>query len=98
MAKKQTTKKYTYKELTLEEYDELTLKHQDIGAAAERGNILAELRVIQGQLLYFSRYTNLPSEDDQFHQHANGIGLSIRTIENMPSYEDNVGCRECGSI
>lgn len=81
--------------LTLDEYDELTLENQVKGAGWERGKIIAELERRHRQLLDFSRDTHLPSEDDQFRHHANGIYLAIRIINNIRPYEDNVGCPEC---
>jgi hypothetical protein len=84
-----------YRDYTLDEYDELTLEQQSIGAGWERGKIIAELERRHRQLLDFSRDTRLPSEDDQFRHHANGLYLAIQIINNMRSYEDNVGCPEC---
>lgn len=81
--------------LTLDEYDELTMKNQIAGAGWERGKIIAELERRSAQLRVFSRNTRLPSEDDQFMHHANGLDLAIKLINNLREYEDNVGCPEC---
>lgn len=92
---KKDSKRQIYRDYTLDEYDELTMENQILGASLERGKIITELERRARQLLDFSRDTRLPSEDDQFRHHANGVFLAIQIIKNLREYEDNVGCPEC---
>lgn len=81
--------------LTLDEYDELTMEHQILGASLERGHILAELERRAGQLREFSDKCGLITSADQFAQHARGMEMALSFIRNLRKYEDNVGCPEC---
>ena len=92
---KKPKKKEHVHTLTLDEYDELTLQHQGIGAAYERGNIVAELTRRAEQLRHFSEAADLTPSHDVFAQEARGVEMAIRLIEKVRKYEDNVGCPEC---
>lgn len=81
--------------LTLDEYDELTMKNQIAGAGWERGKIIAELERRVVQLREFSDKCGLITDADQFAQHARGMEMALRFIRNLREYEDNVGCPEC---
>lgn len=85
-------------ELTLDEYDELTLENQILGAGHERGKIVAELERRAKQLRAFSEAADIVPDWDLFAQHARGMEMAARIIRTLPKYEDNVGCPECGVI
>lgn len=97
MKKKEQSKKITH-QLTLDEYDELTLEHQILGAQGERGMIIAELERRAGQLREFSDKSDFVDGRDVFAQQARGMEMALRFIRNLRGYEDNVGCPECGSF
>ena len=88
-------KRHIYRDYTLDEYDELTLEQQGIGAGSERGNIIAELERRAGQLREFSDKSDFVDGSDVFAQQARGMEMAIRFIRNLREYEDNVGCPEC---
>jgi hypothetical protein len=81
--------------LTLDEYDELTMEHQKLGAQLERGNIVAELQRRATQLREFSDKSDFVDGRDVFAQQARGMEMAIRFINGTREYEDNVGCPEC---
>lgn len=81
--------------LTLDEYDELTMEHQKLGAKLERGNIVAELQRRANQLREFSDKADFVDGRDVFAQQARGMEMAIRFIGSVREYEDNVGCPEC---
>ena len=93
--KKEKPAKRISHELTLDEYDELTMENQILGAGWERGKIIAELERRSAQLREFSDKCGLITDADQFAQHARGMEMAIRFIRNLRKYEDNVGCPEC---
>ena len=92
--KEKSTKKITH-QLTLDEYDELTMENQILGAGWERGKIIAELERRAGQLREFSRMSDFVDGRDVFAQQARGMEMALRFIRNLREYEDNVGCPEC---
>jgi hypothetical protein len=81
--------------LTLDEYDELTMENQILGAKLERGNIVAELQRRADQLREFSDKSDFVDGRDVFAQQARGMEMAIRFIGGVREYEDNVGCPEC---
>lgn len=92
---KKDSKRKVYRDFTLDEFDELTLEHQAIGAGQERGNIVVELQRRAKQLRKFSKAAELVPDRDLFAQRAAGFEMAVRTIQYMRKYEDNVGCPEC---
>jgi hypothetical protein len=95
--KEKSSKKITH-QLTLDEYDELTMENQIFGAKLERGNIIAELQRRAGQLREFSDKSDFVDSRDVFAQQARGMEMAIRFITGVRKYEDNVGCPECESF
>jgi hypothetical protein len=95
MRKKPPTKKDVARELTLDEYDELTMEHQIKGASLERANMIAELERKARQLREFSEVAELVRDHDQFAQHARGMEMAARILKGVRVYEENVGCPEC---
>lgn len=93
--KKEKPAKQITHELTLDEYDELTLENQILGADLERGKIIAELERRSAQLREFSDKCGLTTDADQFAQHARGMEMALRFIRNLRKFEENVGCPEC---
>ena len=92
--KKQKPKKHMHS-LTLDEYDELTMENQILGAGLERGHMIAELERRAEQLREFSDKSGLSPSTDQYAKDANGIEMAINFIRTIRKYEDNVGCPEC---
>lgn len=88
-------KKEPVHKLTLDEYDELTMENQILGAGWERGKIIAELERRAGQLREFSRMSDFTDGRDVFAQQARGVEMAVRFIKGLREYEDNVGCPEC---
>ncbi len=84
--------------LTLDEYDELTLSNQILGASTERGNIMIELNRRIAELMELSDLLCLPNFTEEAKEAARGLSAAMEVIANLPTYEDNVGCRECGVI
>jgi hypothetical protein len=96
--KKEKPVRKIYKELTLDEYDDLTLEHQGIGASCERGNIVTELERRAAQLREFSDKSGLVPSADRYAMDARGLEMAIRFINGVRAYEDNVGCLECDAF
>ena len=92
--KKQKPKKHMHS-LTLDEYDELTMENQILGASLERGHIVSELKRRAEQLREFSRMSDFVDGRDVFAQRASGLEMALRFIHDLREYEDNVGCPEC---
>lgn len=95
MSKKEKSSKKITHQLTLDEYDELTMENQILGADHERGKIIAELERRAGQLREFSNKSDFVDGRDVFAQQARGMEMALRFIRNLRKYEDNVGCPEC---
>lgn len=95
MRKKEKLASKTIHTLTLDEYDELTMENQILGAGWERGKIIAELERRAGQLREFSDKSGLVTDADQYAKDAHGLEMALRFIRNLREYEDNVGCPEC---
>jgi len=93
--KKEKPAKRISHELTLDEYDELTMENQILGASLERGKIVEELERRAEQLRQFSEAADLTPSHDVFAQEARGVEMAIRLIAKIRKYEDNVGCPEC---
>lgn len=87
-----------YKSLTLDEYDELTLAQQSVGAAIERGKIVSELERCAAQMAEFAECMESTKDRNAYARYAFGLQMAVRLINELPIYEDNVGCRECGVI
>ena len=94
MSKKKEAPKVTH-QLTLDEYDELTMEHQILGASLERGKIVEELERRAKQLREFSDKSDFVDGRDVFAQQARGMEMAVRFINATRKYEDNVGCPEC---
>lgn len=84
--------------LTLDEYDDLTLDNQILGASLERGKIIDELERQSSWLMDFAENMESAKDKNIYSRYAYGLKMAIAVIENLPPYEDNVGCRECGVI
>ena len=84
--------------LTLDEYDELTFENQILGASLERGKIVAELERQSSWLMGLAEDMESTKDKNIYSRYAYGLKMAITVIENLPPYEENVGCRECGVI
>ena len=84
--------------LTLDEYDELTMENQVLGAGSERGKIIAELELSARRLWSYSEAAALVPDRDIFAQKAAGLEMAANLVRDLRKYEDNVGCIECGVI
>lgn len=89
------SKKEPVHKLTLDDYDELTMENQILGASLERGHMIAELERRACQLREFSEVADLVPDRDQFAQHARGMEMAVRFLRGVRVYEENVGCPEC---
>lgn len=96
-SKKKKSKQITHK-LTLDEYDELTLENQVFGAQSERGNIIAELERQSSWLMSLADGLENTKDKNIYSRYAYGLKMAITMIENLASYEDNIGCNECGAF
>lgn len=96
-SKKKKSKQIKH-ELTLDEYDELTFENQILGASLERGKIVAELERQSSWLMDFAENMESTKDKNIYSRYAYGLKMAIAVIDNLPPYEDNVGCRECGVI
>jgi hypothetical protein len=92
------SKKEPVHKLTLDEYDELTMENQILGAGWERGKIIAELERRAKQLREFSSKADFVDDRDVFAQQARGMEMAVRFIKGLRKYEDNVGCPECEAL
>lgn len=97
MRKKKLKDQFT-RELTLDEYDELTMENQILGANFERGHIITELERRAAQLREFSDRSGLVTDADQYAKDAHGLEMALRFIRNLREYEQNVGCPECDAL
>lgn len=95
---KKPKKKEPVHTLTLDEYDDLTMENQILGASLERGHIIAELERRAGQLREFSDRSGLVTDADQYAKDAHGLEMALRFIRNLREYEDNIGCPECDAF
>lgn len=98
MSKKEKSAKKITHQLTLDEYDELTMENQILGAGWERGKIIAELERRASQLREFSDKSGLITNADQYAKDAHGLEMALRFIRNLREYEYNVGCPECEAL
>lgn len=96
-SKKKKSKEIKHK-LTLDEYDDLTLDSQILGASLERGKIIAELERQSSWLMGLAEDMESTKDKNIYSRYAYGLKMAITVIESLPPYEDNVGCRECGVI
>lgn len=87
-----------YCDFTLDEYDNLTLENQILGASLERGKIVAELERQSSWLMDFAENMESTKDKNIYSRYSYGLKMAITVIENLPPYEENVGCRECGVI
>ena len=94
MKKKEQAKKITH-QLTLDEYDKLTLEHQILGAQGERGMIIAELERRAGQMMEFAECMESTKDKNAYSRYAFGLQMAVRIVNELRPYEDNVGCPEC---
>ena len=84
-----------YRDYTLDEYDELTLKQQGIGAGWERGKIIAELERRAAQMKEFADCMESTKDKNIYSRYAYGLQMAVRIVEELRPYEENVGCPEC---
>lgn len=96
-SKKKKSKEIKHK-LTLDEYDDLTLDNQILGASLERGKIIAELARQYSWLMELAEGMESTKDKNIYSRYAYGLKMATNIIENLPPYEENVGCRECGVI
>jgi hypothetical protein len=94
MKKKEQAKKITH-QLTLDEYDELTMENQILGAQRERGKIIAELERRAGQMMEFAECMESTKDKNAYSRYAFGLQMAVRIVNELRPYEDNVGCPEC---
>lgn len=98
MAKKQD--RQIARELTLDEYDELTFSNQLEGARYERRDIINELYKKVEQLKELRDFAPAGELDAsvEWHYLASGLSMAINIIRSMDNLEERAGCSECGSI
>lgn len=96
--KKEKPAKRISHELTLDEYDELTFENQILGAGLERGHIIAELERRSAQMMEFAECMESTKDKNVYARYAYGLQMAIRIVNELRSYEENVGCPECESF
>ena len=95
MRKKPPTKKDVARELTLDEYDELTMENQILGASLERGKIVEELERRAAQMMEFAECMESTKDKNAYSRYAFGLQMAVRIVNELRPYEENVGCPEC---
>lgn len=93
--KKEKPAKQITHELTLDEYDELTLENQILGAGWERGKIIAEIERRAAQMMEFAECMESTKDKNAYSRYAFGLQMAVRIINELRPYEENVGCPEC---
>jgi hypothetical protein len=88
-------KKEPIHKLTLDEYDELTMENQILGAQSERGKIIAELERRAGQMMDFAECMESTKDKNSYSRYAFGLQMAVRIVNELRPYEENVGCPEC---
>lgn len=94
MTKKKSATKVTH-QLTLDEYDELTMENQVLGAQFERSAIVAHLADVRAQIRGVAEMTDRPNLTRDLGYLEDGINAAINAINALPQYENRVGCPEC---
>lgn len=94
MAKKKSATKITH-QLTLDEYDELTMENQIQGAQYERAAIVAHLADVRAQIRGVAEMTDRPNLTRDLVYLEDGINAAINAVNALPQYENRVGCVEC---
>lgn len=87
--------KQTVHTLTLDEYDELTMENQILGAEYERGKIIAELGRRAAQMQDLADCMESTKDRNIYTRYAFGLQMAVRIINELRPYEENVGCPEC---
>lgn len=82
-------------QLTIDEYDDLTMQNQILGAGYERGKIIAELERRSAQMMEFADCMESTKDKNIYARYAYGLQMAVRIVSELRSYEDNVGCPEC---
>jgi hypothetical protein len=97
---KNSPKRVVYRDFTLDEFDEFTMELQSLGASHERGNIIEELERRRKHLFEAQQAMGSPGGEPQavMLNYVMGISMAISFIEQLPDWEDNCGCSECGAI
>jgi hypothetical protein len=92
--------KKIHREFTIDEFDEFTMELQSLGASHERGNIIEELKRRRKHLFEAQQAMGSPGGEPQavMLNYVMGMSMAIRFIEQLPDWEDNCGCSECGAI
>ena len=93
--KKEKPAKQITHELTHDEYDELTMENQILGASGERMKIISELSRRADQMMEFAERMESTKDKNAYSRYAFGLQMAVRIVNELRPYEENVGCPEC---